>query len=184
MTMVYVFLADGFEDIEALAPVDILRRAAADVKTVGVTGRAATSSNGVTVQADLGLDGVTLDGCDMLVLPGGGKGTENLKSSARVLELVRQAHEMGITLAAICAAPIVLAGLGLLKGRKAVCYPSMADELERNGADVQDKQVVVDGNIITAKAAGASIAFGLELAAALKGVETSERVRAAIFYRE
>ena len=182
--MVYVFLADGFEDIEALAPVDILRRAAADVRIVGVTGRAVTSSNGVTVQAGCGLDAVTLDGCDMLVLPGGGKGTENLKASPRVIELVRQAHERGITIAAICAAPAILAELGLLKGRKAVCYPSMTDELAKNGADVREaEQVVIDGNIITAKAAGASIDFGLELAAALKGREASEKVQNAIYYK-
>ncbi|MCL2084144.1 MAG: DJ-1/PfpI family protein [Oscillospiraceae bacterium] len=181
--MVYVLLAEGFEDIEALAPVDILRRASVDVKLAGVTGETVTSANGVTVQTDCLLCDVPLDGCDMLVLPGGSPGWKNLRGSEPVLELVRRAHDGGKLLAAICGAPVILAELGLLKGRRAVCYPGMESELTRFGAVAPENETVVrDGNIITARAAGSSIDFGLRLAAALNGEDAAGEVCRAICY--
>lgn len=180
--MVYIFLADGFEDIEAVAPLDILRRANVEVQTVGVTGISVTSSHGLNVQADIALSKVTLDGCEMLVLPGGA-GVDMLENSKDVLELVCEADEKGIMLAAICGAPAILARLGLLKNRRAVCFPSVEHILEENGALIQrDENVTHDRHIITAQAAGASIDFGFKLVSMLRGWNTSETIRKKICY--
>ncbi|MCL1821129.1 MAG: DJ-1/PfpI family protein [Oscillospiraceae bacterium] len=180
--MVHIFLADGFEDIEAIAPLDILRRANIEVKTVGVSGKSVTSSHRVTVQADILLEDVMLDGCEMLVLPGG-SGFAVLEKSETVLELIRKAHDNGIILAAICAAPTILARLGLLNGRRAVCFPSMEDALIQNGARVQpDETVTHDDHIITAQAAGSSFDFGLKLVSMLRGWAAAETVRKGIYY--
>lgn len=181
--MVYIFLADGFEDIEAIAPLDILRRAKIETRTVGVTGMSVTTAHGLTVQADCALDEVDIEKCEMLVLPGGGKGTENLKASPCVNELVRQADENGKLIAAICAAPTIFAELGLLKGRRAVCFPSMESVLEQNGARIQrDESVTHDGHIITARAAGVSLDFGLLLVSMLRGWAASDEIRKSLHY--
>lgn len=180
--MVYIFLADGFEDIEAVAPLDILRRAEIEVQTVGVTGMSVTSSHGLTVQADIALDNVTLNDCEMLILPGG-PGRDLLEKSKDVLEFVRDADKKGIMLAAICGAPEILARLGLLKNRRAVCFPTVEHILEENGALIQrDENVTHDRHIITAQAAGASFDFGFKLVSMLRGWNTSETIRKKICY--
>lgn len=180
--MVVVLLADGFEDIEAIAPVDILRRADISVFMAGVTGDTVTSSHGVRVQADIRLEDVNPDELEMLVLPGG-KGVEKLKASAAVSELVRKVYAAEKLIGAICAAPTILAELGLLEGRRAVCYPSCEPELTAHGAKIQrDEQVTHDRNLITAQAAGVSVAFGLKLVAMLRGWAVAERVRCEICY--
>ncbi|GHU88292.1 thiazole biosynthesis protein ThiJ [Clostridia bacterium] len=183
--MVYIFLADGFEIVEALAPLDVLRRADIDVKLVGVTGEEVVASCGVTVKTDCLIEDVTLDDCEMLVLPGGGQGTENLRQSPLVKQLILSAEERGIMLGAICAAPTILAEAGLLRERRAVCYPSLEAELIRAGAIIPpDETVTHDRHIITARAAGSSLEFGLKLAAMLRGWAAAEKIRKAMYYSD
>jgi 4-methyl-5(b-hydroxyethyl)-thiazole monophosphate biosynthesis len=186
--MVYIFLADGFEDVEAIAPLDIMRRAGIDVRTVGVTGMSVTSSNGLTVQADIPLEEVTLDGCEMLVLPGGagnGGGFITLDKTQPVLDFVTKADELGIPLAAICGAPAILAKLGLLKNRRAVCFPSVEQRLIDGGALIQrDEAVTHDNHIITAQAAGSSLDFGFKLVSMLRGWNAAEDIRKKMCYNE
>jgi 4-methyl-5(b-hydroxyethyl)-thiazole monophosphate biosynthesis len=184
--MVYIFLADGFEDIEAIAPLDIMRRAKIEVRTVGVTGMTVTSGFGVLVQADIALDEVTLDSCEMLVLPGGagnGGGFIMLDKTQAVLDLVTKADELGIPIAAICGAPTIFARLGLLKNRRAVCFPSVEQHLVDGGALIQhDETVTQDNHIITAKAAGSSLDFSFKLVSMLRGWNVAEEVRRNMFY--
>lgn len=173
--MIYVFFADGFEEIEALAPVDILRRGGLEVKTVGVTGETVTGAHGIAVNTDITIaEAVTDDLCG-IVLPGGIPGTPNLEANARVIEFLDYSRQKDIITAAICAAPSILGHKGYLAGRKATCYPGFEKELE--GAVCVDKPVVRDGNIITGKGAGAAIEFGLELLAAFKDRETADKLR-------
>lgn len=177
--MVYVFLADGFEEIEALAPIDILRRAKVEVKTVGVTGEQIVSSHKVTFVPDITCDKIILDSdLDMVVLPGGMPGTLNLEASEAVQKAVDFCVENDKFIAAICAAPSILGHKGLLKGKSAVCFPGFEKDLE--GAKVEDKLVVADGKIVTAKGAGACIEFGLKLAELVAGKSESDRIRAGM----
>ena len=177
--MIYVFLANGFEEIEALAPVDILRRAKADVKTVGVTGKEVTSSRGVIVKTDITADEITLDdNLEMIVLPGGMPGTLNLEASDKVQSAVDFCWQNDRYIAAICAAPSILGHKGLLKGKTATSFPKFNGDLE--GANVVDELVAVDGKFITAKGAGASIEFGLTLAQLIVSRETSDSIKASM----
>lgn len=179
--MVYVLLADGFEEVEALAPVDILRRAGVEVRLVGVTGRTVVGSHGVPMLTDCAPADVDMEQTEMLILPGGMPGTKNLYASAFVQQAVRDCMENNRYVAAICAAPsIVLGGMGLLKGKRATCYPGMENGME--GADPQDLPCCVDGNIITGRAAGAALDFALTLCCVLKGDEVAEQVRHEIHY--
>ena len=169
--MIYVFLADGFEETEAIAPIDMLRRAKKEVVTVGVTGKVVTSSHGVPVTADITQDEIQLnDQLEMIVLPGGMPGTLNEEAS----------EQQNRYLTAICAAPSILGHRGLLNGKHAVCYPGFESAL--TGAEVGTEGVVQDGNIITARGAGVAIDFGLALVAALCGVEKSAEIRKGIVY--
>lgn len=174
--MVYIFLAEGFEEAEALVPADLLRRAGAEVKLVGVTGQAVSGAHGISVNSDILLDQVEQDGMEMLVIPGGLPGVTNVAASAKAMELVKAAAESDCYLAAICAAPsIVLGPVGILNGRKATCYPGM--EAGMTGAQAQKGQsVVVDGDIITGEGPGAAFDFGLKLVEVLKGAETMQQV--------
>lgn len=174
--MVYIFLAEGFEEAEALVPADLLRRAGAEVKLVGVTGQAVSGAHGISVNSDISLDQVEQDGMEMLVIPGGLPGVTNVAASAKAMELVKAAAESDCYLAAICAAPsIVLGPVGILNGRKATCYPGM--EAGMTGAQAQKGQsVVVDGDIITGEGPGAAFDFGLKLVEVLKGAETMQQV--------
>ena len=158
--MVYVFLADGFEIIEALAPVDMLQRAKIDVKTVGVTGKTVRSSGGIEVNADLTIGELSYDNLDMIILPGGMPGTLNLEADETVNNFIDYCAENNIYIAAICAAPSILAHKGLLDGKKATCYPSFATELDK--ADYTAGAVETDGKIITSRGAGVCVNFGLE----------------------
>ena len=177
--MVYLFLADGFEEIEALCPLDLLRRAGADVKTVGVTGMSVTGSHGITVQADISCADVALDETmEMVILPGGMPGTTNLDASEGVHRALHYAAEQGLTIAAICAAPSVIGRLGYLSGRSAVCFPGYEKQL--TGANISAKPVVTDENFITAKGMGVSLEFGLALVAALYGADAADRLRKAV----
>ncbi|MBQ4161142.1 MAG: DJ-1/PfpI family protein [Clostridia bacterium] len=180
--MVYVYLAEGFEEIEALAPVDILRRCGVEVRTVGVTGKTVAGAHGICVEADILPEAVSLEDAQMLILPGGIPGTPNLEKDARVTEAVKNAHAQGKYIAAICAAPSVFGHLGLLKGKTATCYPGFETELY--GAQPVEDGVVCDGNIITAKGAGRASDFGFLLAGLLVGGEKALEIRKAMQYAE
>ena len=176
MKKVLVHFADGFEEIEALAPVDILRRAGCDVTVVSMMGRKeVTSSRGVKIIADKLFEEVNYMEADMLVLPGGMPGSKNLDGHEGLKEKIMEAHKNGKWLAAICAAPMVLGHLGLLKGKRATCYPG--NEPDLIGASCTGKSVEKDGTVITAKGAGVSVQFGLTLAEALIGKEKANEVK-------
>ena len=172
--MIYVFLADGFEEIEALAPVDFLRRLSLDVKTVAVKGSTATGAHGIKVFADITPAEIEPDLIEAVVLPGGMPGSTNLFESADVKKAVMLAAEKGALVCAICAAPFVLGRWGLLKGKNATCFPGFEDEL--TGAAVLDKGVVKDGNIITARGAGVAWQFGAAIGACFKGEAAADEV--------
>ncbi len=181
--MVYILLADGFEEMEALAPADLLRRAGLSVSLVGLDAPVICGSHGISVTADLPLEQVSLEETDMLVLPGGTRGVDHLLASPAAMALIRSACDLGCWVAAICAAPTLLAHLGLLENRRAVCYPGFEPKMA--GAQVlSQRQVVTDGRFITGRAAGSSYEFGLQLVAALTSPMKAEEVRHAIHYRD
>lgn len=179
--MIYMFLADGFEEVEALCPLDILRRAGLEVTTVGVGGKDMIhGAHGIVVQADIP-DVMYRDSSpDMIILPGGMPGSTNLDESKTVDAALRVAAKKGAFLAAICAAPLVLGKRGYLEGKNAVCYPGFEKYLK--GATVSESETVVkDGNVITAKGMGVAFEFGLELVRALKDDETAEKIKGSVF---
>lgn len=177
--MVYVFLANGFEETEAIAPIDMLRRAKLDVKTVGVGGTNITSSHGITVKSDISDKEIELsDKLEMIVLPGGTVGTENLGNSSEVQAAIDYCAKNNIPMGAICAAPSIYGKKGLLKGLKATAYPDYRKYLE--GAEIAENNVVTDGLFTTAAGAGVSIDFGLELVKVLKGKQLSDAIRETI----
>lgn len=180
--MVYILLADGFEEAEALVPADLLRRAGIQTALVGVTGTTVTGSHGIAVAADLPLSRLDLTQARMVMLPGGSAGVDNLGASPAVPALLKEAAERGVWLAAICAAPTLLAREGLLKGRSAVCYPGLEDRMP--GVQVPDgARVVADGKIVTGQAAGSAFDFGLKLVEVLEGADQAQEVRHAVHYR-
>lgn len=181
MKKAYLFFATGFEEVEALTVVDILRRGGVDCKTVSVTGDYdVTSSHVVTVRADLLFDEQDLGDGDMLILPGGVPGTPNLKAHAGLDKLIDRYHADGKYLAAVCAAPTVYGEKGLLKGKKATCYPGMEDGLV--GADKQTDKVVCDGQFITSRGMGTCVDFGLTLLAKLTDEATAKTIGEKIVY--
>lgn len=176
--MVYVFLADGFEIIEALAPVDMLRRASIETKLVGVTGEMVTSSCGIGVKADMTIDQFDFYDVQAVVLPGGMPGTTNLEACEKLQNILDNVQNVEGLICAICAAPSVLGHKGFLDGKEATCFPGFEESLE--GATLSEKHVVTCDNIITARGAGVSVDFGLEIVKYLKGEEESERIKNAI----
>ena len=177
--MVYLFLADGFEEIEALIPADVLRRAGADVKTVSVSDSLTVhGTHGIDVTADISISSVKAEDASMYILPGGMPGTNNLYACERLKELLSEGAEKGIYLAAICAAPSVLGRLGLLYGRKVTCYPGFEKYLD--GAECTGAPVEADGRIITARGMGVALDFALALCAALKGEKTAGEIKASV----
>lgn len=176
--MVYVFLADGFEETEALAPVDILRRAGVEVRTVGIGGQTIRGAHGISVVCDITEREVVTDGLTAVVLPGGMPGTKNLDSSRVVQRFLTYAASHGLVIGAICAAPSVLGHQGLLQGKNATCFPGFEKEL--TGASLLPDAVVTDGKIITAKGAGVALPFGLALVEALVSPEKAEAVRVSM----
>lgn len=173
--MVYVFLADGFEEMEALAPVDILCRAGLTVKTVGVGGTTVTGSHGIPVVTDVADTEVTFEDLQAVILPGGLPGTTNLEKSPMVQAALDYATQNGRLIAAICAAPSVLGHKGLLNGRRATCFPGFETEL--TGAAYTGEAVTVDGSIVTARGAGVAVEFGLQLVSELCSPEQAEELR-------
>lgn len=178
--MVYVFLANGFEEIEALSVVDILRRAEIETKTVGVTGKEITGTHGITVKADITVEDVDKNDIDAVVLPGGMPGAVNLKNSAEVEQLLLLCVGSGKVTAAICAAPLVLGNLGLLENKTATCYPGFEEELK--GAKILRQNVCVDGNIITASGPAAANEFAFALVDKLKNSTASAKIRKGMLF--
>lgn len=171
--MVYVFLADGFEEMEALAPVDILRRAGVDVRTVGVGAKVITGSHKIPVKTDITVDKIVLnDTLDMIVLPGGMPGTLNLEANPDVLAAVDYCADNNRYIAAICAAPSILGHKGLLEGRYATCFPGFEKDLK--DAMLSEEYVAVDGKYVTARGAGCCLKFGLKLAELLCSPKKAE----------
>ena len=174
--MVYILLAEGFEEAEALIPADLLRRAGLPVSLVGLNAATVAGGHGIAVAADLTLEQVVLSSQDMLLLPGGKGGVESMQMDLFALALIQKAHTVGCYLAAICAAPTLLAHLGLLDRRSAVCYPGMEGEM--GSAVVRPEcPVVVDGRIITARSAGCAFDFALKLIEILAGAEKAKEVQ-------
>ena len=177
--MVYLFLADGFEEIEALYTLDLLRRANIDVLTVGVTGKVANGSHKIPVVCDIDCASLPYNSdFDMIILPGGMPGSTNLDKAECVEKYIKLALENDKLICAICAAPFILGKRGILKGKNATCFPGFENQLE--GATVVDAGVVRDGNIITGRAMGSAHDFALTILEALQGKEAADKMRKTI----
>ena len=182
MSKIGVFLAQGLEEIEGLTVVDLLRRAGVEVVTVSISGeKEVTGSHNITVLADALFEEVDFAGLDGVVLPGGMPGTTNLMEHGGVNEVIRAFDGQQKLVAAICAAPSVLGQAGLLKGRRAACYPGFEEKL--TGADVSTDEVVRDGHIVTSRGMGTAIPFGLALTAYFLGQEKADALGRSIIYR-
>ena len=174
-------LAPGFEEIEALAVVDILRRAGADVVLAGTVPGPIEGRNRIKVVPDAALDAVDAASFDMVMLPGGAVGTQNLKKDPRVIKLVREMNEKGRLVTAICAAPTVLSEAGVITGRKVTSHPGVRGELK--ASKVSDERVVVDGNIITSQGPGTAVEFAFKLVEVLFGANKVEEVNRGVLAR-
>lgn len=183
MKKAVIFLAEGFEEVEAMTPVDLLRRAGVQVEMLSVDGLdTVTGSHGIEITVNNSLNNADISDADLLILPGGMPGTKNLDASREVAEALISADKQGKLIAAICAAPSVLGHLGLLEGKSATCYPGFESEL--NGAEYLEESVVVDGNIITSRGVGTAIDFGLKLTALLVDDNTSKDLGKGIVYEK
>lgn len=180
--MIYVFLANGFEEVEALTPVDFLRRCELDVKTVGVSGEVALGSHRIPVVCDITVDEVDLEQADAVILPGGMPGTLNLEACQTVQDAVKWCVEHDKWVGAICAAPSVLGHMGVLEGKRATCFPGFEQELK--GAKVCVEPVVRDGKIITSRGAGTASQFAFALIEALCSPEQAARMKASVQWQK
>lgn len=181
MSKAAVFFGTGYEEIEALAVVDILRRAGVDTPMVSITGeRSVTGSHDIKVEMDALLDEVNFDELDLIVLPGGGLGTQNLEACEPLMAQVDAFAAKNKLVAAICAAPSILGHRGILKGKKACSYPTFESHLE--GAEVLHQPAVIDGNIITGRGMGAAVPFGLAILEKLQGREAAQKMAETIVY--
>ena len=180
--MVYILLGTGFEETEAIAPLDLLRRADIPVMTVGLNGKIIYGSHGIGVKADITIGQMDLTEMDMIVLPGGLGGVASIRSCPEALEAVRFAWENEKFVAAICAGPTVLADLGITQGKNATCYPGCENDMG-NAVMAENVPCIRDGKLITGTSAGCAISFGLMLIEALKDAETSQRIAKQIVIR-
>ncbi len=180
--MVYMFLAEGFEEVEALCPLDLIRRAGVKIVTVGVGTKVVRGSHGIEVIADITTAEaekmIEKDPPEMVILPGGLPGTTNLQADRVVNLFIEDAEKRGAYLAAICAAPLILGELGLLDGKEAICYPGFEKHLK--GAKISAEKVAVDGRYITGKGMGVALEFGLALVEALVSEEKADELYAAV----
>ncbi len=173
--MVYLFLADGFEEMEAICPIDLLRRVQVPLTVVGVEGRTITGSHNVPVVCDKTAGEISsFEDMEMVVLPGG-PGITRLEQSPVVQKALDWAEENGLWIAAICAAPSILGHRGMLKGKEAVCYPGYENALE--GAVLSDKKVCIDGRMITGRGAGVALDFAMALVQCLKGDSAAQELK-------
>lgn len=178
--MVAILLGEGFEETEAIAPYDLLKRAGVDVCFAGVGDSAITGSHGIRILTECRAETLNVQQLEMIVLPGGLRGVRTLSGSEAALSLTKEMWKSGKYVAAICAAPTVLAQLGIADGHKATCYPGM--ETQMGSAQMQNLSAVTDGKLITGRAAGSAIDFGLALVAALQGEAAAKKVAAGIVY--
>jgi len=180
--MIYLHLAKGFEEIEAVTVVDILRRGGVPIKTVSLEPQLeVTGSHSITIKADLLFEEADYESCEMMVFPGGMPGTTNLLNHRELMETMVRHAVSGKPVAAICAAPMLFGQAGLLKGKRATIYPGMEDELI--GAMVSSEHVVIDGNIITSKGPGTAMDFALALVGFVKGQETQEKLKGGLILK-
>ena len=179
--MIYMFLGTGFEETEAIAPLDLLRRAGLEVMTVGLNGKIIYGSHGIGVEADITIDQLDLTALEMVILPGGLGGVASIRGCRQAMDAVRFAYENGKYTAAICAGPTILAELGITDGKKATCYPGC--EPQMGSAQMVEAAAVTDGTVITGTSAGCAVSFGLELIKALKGEAEAQRIAKQIVIR-
>ena len=179
--MVYMLLGTGFEETEAIAPLDLLRRAGVEVKTVGLNGKVIYGGHGIGVEADMEISQIDLKDLEMIILPGGLGGVASIRGCQAAMDAVRYAYENHKYTAAICAGPTVLADLGIVNGKKATCYPGCEDGM--GSAIMVEAAAVTDGKLITGTSAGCAIPFGLALIAALKGQDEADRIARQIVIR-
>lgn len=180
---VYIFLADGFEDIEGLTVVDLLRRAGIDIKTVSIKEtKQIQTSHGITMLTDTTFAETDFADADMLVLPGGMPGTKYLAGYKPLTDLLTDFNSKGKKIAAICAAPSVFSGLGFLKNRKATSYPSFMEIIAGDGAKTSEDNVVVDGNITTSRGLGTAVDFALSLISQLENDEKAKEIAESVVY--
>lgn len=179
--MIYMFLGTGFEETEAIAPLDLLRRASVDVKTVGLNGSTITGSHGIPVTADMTIEELDFETMEGVILPGGLGGVASIRGCKKAMEALAYAKEKKILTAAICAGPTVLADLGITDGKTCVCYPGCEENM--GSANMVTKVAVTDGTVITGASAGCAIPFGLELIAYLKGENEAKKIANQIVIR-
>ena len=180
--MVYMLLGTGFEETEAIAPLDLLRRAGVQVLTVGVNGKTVYGGHGIGIEADILLSEMDLTALEMIILPGGLGGVASVRASKEAMEALRFAFENDKFVAAICAGPTVLADLSITDGKKATCYPGCESGMG-SAVMVENAPCIRDGKLITGTSAGCAVAFGLELIAALKGQEIADSIAKQIVIR-
>ena len=179
--MVYMLLGTGFEETEAIAPLDLLRRAGVEVRTVGLNGKIIYGGHGIGVEADIEIGELDLTNLEMIILPGGLGGVASIRGCEKAMAAVRWAWENGKYTAAICAGPTVLADLGIPDGKNATCYPGCEGQM--GSANMVEAAAVTDGKLITGTSAGCAVPFGLALIAALKGQEEADRIAQQIVIR-
>lgn len=180
MKNVFVHLANGFEEVEAITPVDVLRRAGSEVTIVSITGKKeVTSARGITVQADMLFEDVDYGRADVILFPGGQPGSDNLTKHEGLKKVIAEFHRKGKMIAAICAAPMVLANAGILQGKRVTCFPGTESKLK--GAICTGNAVEIDGNIITGKAAGAAMKFSMALTEQLFGKSKAEELKKTMY---
>ena len=174
--MIYVHFAEGTEEIEFVTIIDLLRRSSLDAVSVSITGKTkVTGAHGIIIETDTTFEEANYDDCDMIVLPGGMPGTLHMAEHSGLTDMIKSFNEKGRSLAAICAAPMVFAGCGILSGKKAVIYPGMEEYLGE--AEVSDKRVQTDGNIITSQGPGTAMEFALEIIRTVKGSAASDEIK-------
>jgi 4-methyl-5(b-hydroxyethyl)-thiazole monophosphate biosynthesis len=182
MPKVTIIFADGFEEVEAMAIVDVLRRAEIEVIIAGLHEGPVSSARNVRVLPDTVIDSISVEDFDMLVLPGGQPGSDNLNSDKRVINLIRDFNRSGKLTGAICAAPYVLASAGILEGKHATAYPSFRDKL--GNALYEEKTVVEDGNVLTSRGPGTALCFGLAIVKRLVGEEKAQQIKEAMLLQK
>ena len=180
--MVYVLLGTGFEETEAIAPIDLMRRAGVEVLTVGINGKTVYGGHGIGIEADITLGEMDLTDMEMIILPGGLGGVTSVRASKEAMDALQFAWDNGKFVAAICAGPTVLADLGITAGKQATCFPGCEDGMG-DAILAADAAAVRDGRLITGTSAGCAIPFGLELIKALKGEQEADRIRTQIVIR-
>lgn len=179
--MVYMLLGTGFEETEAIAPLDLLRRAGVNVATVGLNGKIIRGSHNIGIEADMEIGELDLTNLEMIILPGGLGGVASIKACPQAMDAVRFAYENDKFVAAICAGPTILAALGITDGKNATCYPGCEEQM--GSAKMVEASAVTDGKVITGTSAGCAVPFGLALIAALKGQEAANTVEKQIVIR-